>query len=78
MSEVQDRPMSALKDAWPSGSERSRRCSRGRRGVLLAGLLPEQIDPGTGAFLGNYPQTFSHVGPISSAVNLARSMRGCP
>lgn len=40
------------------------------------GLLPEQIDPGTGAFLGNYPQAFSHVGLISSAVNLARSMRG--
>jgi GH15 family glucan-1,4-alpha-glucosidase len=40
------------------------------------GLLPEQIDPGTGAFLGNYPQAFSHVGLISSAVNLARSIRG--
>jgi pentatricopeptide repeat protein len=40
------------------------------------GLLPEQIDPGTGAFLGNYPQAFSHVGLISSAVNLARSTPG--
>jgi GH15 family glucan-1,4-alpha-glucosidase len=36
------------------------------------GLLPEQIDPGTGAFLGNYPQAFSHVGLISSGVHLAR------
>jgi alpha,alpha-trehalase len=36
------------------------------------GLLPEQIDPGSGAFLGNYPQAFSHVGVISSGVNLAR------
>lgn len=43
-------------------------CSRA--GVL--GLLPEQIDPTTGAFLGNYPQAFSHVGLISSGVNLAR------
>ncbi|HEX5882791.1 MAG TPA: glycoside hydrolase family 15 protein, partial [Actinomycetota bacterium] len=39
------------------------------------GLLPEQIDPSTGAFLGNYPQAFSHVGPISSGVNLARTCR---
>jgi pentatricopeptide repeat protein len=36
------------------------------------GLLPEQIDPATGAFLGNYPQAFSHIGVISSGVNLAR------
>jgi pentatricopeptide repeat protein len=40
------------------------------------GLLPEQIDPRTGAFLGNFPQAFSHVGLISSAVNLVRLMRG--
>lgn len=39
------------------------------------GLLPEQIDPSTGAFLGNYPQAFSHVGLISSGVNLARCIR---
>lgn len=36
------------------------------------GLLPEEIDPETGAFLGNYPQAFSHVGIISSGLNLAR------
>jgi GH15 family glucan-1,4-alpha-glucosidase len=36
------------------------------------GLLPEQIDPGSGAFLGNYPQAFSHIGLISSGVNLGR------
>lgn len=36
------------------------------------GLLPEQIDPGTGAFLGNYPQAFSHIGVISSGMNLGR------
>lgn len=36
------------------------------------GLLPEEIDPATGAFLGNYPQAFSHIGVISSGVNLAR------
>ena len=38
------------------------------------GLLPEQIDPATGLFLGNYPQAFSHVGVISSGVNLARRL----
>ncbi len=36
------------------------------------GLMPEQIDPGSGAFLGNHPQAFSHVGLISSAINLVR------
>jgi len=39
------------------------------------GLLPEQIDPATGAFQGNYPQAFSHVGLIASGVNLTRLMR---
>ncbi len=38
------------------------------------GLLPEQIDPGSGAFLGNYPQAFSHVGVISSGLNLNRAL----
>jgi GH15 family glucan-1,4-alpha-glucosidase len=39
------------------------------------GLLPEEIDPTTGAFLGNYPQAFSHIGVISSGVNLARQLQ---
>lgn len=38
------------------------------------GLLPEQIDPHTLAFRGNYPQAFSHVGVIASGANLARVM----
>ncbi|HEV2088872.1 MAG TPA: glycoside hydrolase family 15 protein [Cryptosporangiaceae bacterium] len=44
----------------------------GRAGHL--GLLPEQIDPGSGAFLGNYPQAFSHIGVISSGINLTRRL----
>jgi GH15 family glucan-1,4-alpha-glucosidase len=47
-----------------------------RSGTL--GLLPEQIDPGSGRFLGNHPQAFSHVGLISSGVNLARCIAGRP
>lgn len=39
------------------------------------GLLPEQIDPTSGTFLGNYPQAFSHIGLISSGINLARLMQ---
>lgn len=43
------------------------------RRVSPLGLLPEQIDPSSGRFLGNFPQAFSHVGLISSAVNLVRA-----
>jgi alpha,alpha-trehalase len=39
------------------------------------GLLPEQIDPESGAFLGNFPQAFSHVGLVSSGVTLGRRLR---
>jgi GH15 family glucan-1,4-alpha-glucosidase len=37
------------------------------------GLLPEQIDPSTGCFMGNFPQAFSHIGVIASGVSLERS-----
>jgi alpha,alpha-trehalase len=40
------------------------------------GLLSEQIDPSTGAFMGNFPQAFSHIGVIASGVNLARARAG--
>ncbi|MBV9808461.1 MAG: glycoside hydrolase family 15 protein [Solirubrobacterales bacterium] len=38
------------------------------------GLLPEQIDPSSGEFLGNFPQAFSHIGVIAAGVTLARSL----
>ncbi len=37
------------------------------------GLLAEEIDPASGAFLGNFPQAFSHVGVISSGLSLQRA-----
>jgi GH15 family glucan-1,4-alpha-glucosidase len=36
------------------------------------GLLSEEIDMGTGRMLGNFPQAYTHVGVINSALNLAR------
>jgi GH15 family glucan-1,4-alpha-glucosidase len=40
------------------------------------GLLSEQIEPTTGALIGNFPQAFSHVGIIASGVNLTRARAG--
>jgi GH15 family glucan-1,4-alpha-glucosidase len=37
------------------------------------GLLSEDIDPATGVLWGNFPQTYSMVGIISSALRLSRS-----
>jgi len=37
------------------------------------GLLSEQINPTTGELVGNFPQAFSHIGVISSGVNIARA-----
>jgi alpha,alpha-trehalase len=37
------------------------------------GLLPEQIDPSTGEFSGNFPQAFSHIGVTAAGVTLARA-----
>ena len=37
------------------------------------GLYAEEFDPHTGAFLGNFPQGFSHIGFVNSALYLARA-----
>lgn len=35
------------------------------------GLLSEQYDPVAGRLVGNFPQAFSHVGLVNSALNLS-------
>jgi GH15 family glucan-1,4-alpha-glucosidase len=40
------------------------------------GLLSEGYDPEAGRLVGNFPQAFSHVGLIDTAMNLARGVAG--
>jgi GH15 family glucan-1,4-alpha-glucosidase len=40
--------------------------------VSRPSLLAERIDPRTGEYLGNYPQAFSHIGLINSALCLGQ------
>ncbi len=42
------------------------------------GLFSEMIDPRTNGFLGNFPQAYSHVGLIHTAMNLNRALTGSP
>ncbi len=37
------------------------------------GLLAEEVDPGTGELLGNFPQAFSHIGLINAAWEISEA-----
>ncbi|WP_091560412.1 glycoside hydrolase family 15 protein [Micromonospora pattaloongensis] len=37
------------------------------------GLLAEEVDPATGALLGNFPQAFSHIGLVNAAWAIAQA-----
>ncbi|MFQ5698765.1 MAG: glycoside hydrolase family 15 protein [Myxococcota bacterium] len=39
------------------------------------GLLAEELDPSSGALLGNFPQAFSHLGLINAATRIDRGLR---
>ncbi len=44
------------------------------------GLLAEEVDPGDGALIGNFPQAFSHIGLINAAwaITCAQQRTGSP
>jgi len=62
--------------ALAAAGQREEACERFERmlaGRTRLGLLSEDIDPETGELWGNFPQTYSMVGIVSSAIRLSRS-----
>ena len=39
------------------------------------GLLAEEVDPVSGELLGNFPQAFSHIGPVNAPWAISESER---
>lgn len=55
-------------------NERARQVfDRAGRYINDVGLLAEEVDPGSGDLLGNFPQAFSHIGLINAAWAIARA-----
>jgi alpha,alpha-trehalase len=48
---------------------------RGIGYVNDVGLLAEEVDPGTGELLGNFPQAFSHIGLVNAAWAITEAAR---
>jgi GH15 family glucan-1,4-alpha-glucosidase len=49
---------------------------RAVRYVNDVGLLAEEVDPGSGELLGNFPQAFSHIGLVNAAWAIAQAEDG--
>lgn len=47
-----------------------------RRTCCCAGCLSEEVDPGSGELLGNFPQAFSHIGLVNAAWAVAQAEGG--
>ena len=57
--------------SWLSGITVQRWLNSGRQYQL--GLLAEEVDPGSGEMIGNFPQAFSHIGLINAAWAIAQT-----
>lgn len=65
-----------LAEAWALAGEVGRARDVFERAVGFCndvGLLAEEVDPGTGALLGNFPQAFSHIGLVNAAWAISRA-----
>lgn len=65
-----------LAEAWARAGEVERARSVFERAVEHVndvGLLSEEVDPDTGALLGNFPQAFSHIGLVNAAWAIHRA-----
>jgi GH15 family glucan-1,4-alpha-glucosidase len=70
-----------LVDAWLLMGRRDEARTLYERLLALCndvGLLAEQYDPVAGRMLGNFPQAFSHIGIVNSAMNLEQAGDSAP